>query len=261
MKVTSKIPVMTAIVFLITLVVPVWKSSVTLYGTAFLNNTAQAQLPVEIYQTYPEAMEEPVADPLESYNRVIFQFNDKFYFWVVKPVGTAYGKVVPEVARIGLRNAFHNFLSPARFANNLLQLKFEGAGVTLARFLLNSTFGFAGFYDFTAKQCTFAKEPYEEDFGQTLGHYGMPPVVYIVWPILGPSNFRDTIGIAGDAFMEPTYYLPISWYTAGGIKAGQYLNAASLHIGDYEDFLQAALDPYVAMRNGYNQYRENEIKK
>lgn len=249
------------VVLLVTLFFPVWKADITLNGTIILNNSARAQLPIEIYKTYPETMAEKVPDPLEPYNRFIFKFNDRLYFWAVKPVGKVYAKVVPKVARIGLRNAFYNFLSPARFANNLFQLKFKRAGAVLARFVLNSTFGFAGFYDFASKQCTAPLGPYDEDFGQTLGHYGMGPVFYIIWPFLGPSTFRDSIGIGADAFMDPTFYLPISWYAAGGIKAGQYMNEVSLRIGEYEDFLRASLDPYVAMRNGYVQYRQAQIKQ
>lgn len=266
MKVTVKILTMTAIVFLATLLLPAWETAnVTFNGVSVFKNAAQAQIyepyPINIYKTYPETMEEAIPDPIEPYNRAVFKFNDRLYFWVLKPVGEGYAKVVPEVARIGLRNAFYNFLFPVRFVNNVLQLKPTRAGAEAARFLLNSTFGFAGFYNFVDKQCTAKLGPYEEDFGQTLGHYKMKPAFYIVWPLLGPSSFRDSIGLVGDAFTDPTFYLPIPWYAVGGIKVVQQVNDVSLRLGDYEDFLQAALDPYVAMRNGYTQYRENQVRQ
>lgn len=262
MKVVRKVVTVTAIIFLSVLLSPAWKSDSAFRGMTIFNDVALAQIyPANIYQTYPESGMETVADPIEPYNRFMFKVNDRLYFWVLKPVAKGYSKVVPEVARIGLRNAFYNFLFPIRFINNVLQLRPVRAGAEAARFVLNSTFGFAGFYDFAGKQCTANLGPYDEDFGQTLGYYGMKPVFYIVWPILGPSSFRDSIGLAGDAFTDPTFYLPISWYAVGGIKAVQQMNEVSLRLGEYEAFLQASLDPYVAMRNGYIQYRQGVINK
>lgn len=235
-------------------------------GCRLLQTTAQAQTrdelyPAEMYKVYPEGEEVAVADPFEPFNRFMFRVNDRLYFWVLKPVGEGYAKVVPKTARIGIRNAFYNFLFPIRFVNNLLQLKPVQAGAEAGRFVLNSIFGFAGFYNFVDKECTAKLGPYDEDFGQTLGHYGMKPTFFIIWPILGPSNLRDSIGLAGDYLLDPTFHIPMSWYTAGGIKVGQQVNAVSLRLGEYEDFLQSAIDPYVAMRNAFTQYRQNLIKK
>ncbi|MGA7875455.1 MAG: VacJ family lipoprotein [Desulfoferrobacter sp.] len=260
MSAIPRVSTISLTVLLVTCVLPIWKADFTLNGKIAFENTAHAQLPIEIYKTYPETMEEKVSDPLEPYNRIIFKFNDRLYFWAVKPVGKAYARVVPEAARTGLRNAFYNFLTPARFANNLFQLRFKQAAAVLARFVLNSTFGFAGFYDFVGKQCTANLGPYDEDLGQTLEHYGMGPVFYIIWPFLGPSTLRDSIGVAGDGFMDPMFYLPISWSSAMGIKTIQYMNEVSLRLGEYSDFLRVSLDPYVAMRKGYIQYRQAQIK-
>ena len=258
----------TTIIFLMltTLVLPAWRSCTALCGLRFLQSTAQAQThdelySVEMYNAYPEAEEESIADPLEPFNRFMFKVNDRLYFWVFKPVGEGYAKVVPKPARIGVRNAFYNFLFPVRFVNNLLQLKPVQASAEAARFVLNSIFGFAGFYNFVDEQCTAKLGPYDEDFGQTLGHYGMRPVFYLIWPVLGPSNLRDSIGLGGDYFLDPTFYLPIPWYGMGGIKAWQQVNAVSLRLGEYEEFLQSAIDPYVSMRNAFTQFRQNLIKK
>lgn len=263
MKSSKEFRFITAIVFLAAFFSAVWMSAAAAddagLGKTEVETPKDEVYPVEFYKAYPEAGEERIADPLEPYNRAIFKFNDKMYFWVFKPVGSAYSKVVPKVARTGLRNAFYNFLFPTRFVNNLFQLKIKRAGAVLARFALNSTFGFAGFYDFVGNQVSADLGPFDEDTGQTLGHYGVKPGFYIVWPLLGPSSLRDSVGLAGDAFLDPTFYLPTPYYVKGGIKVGQYLNDVSLRLGEYEDFLQAALDPYVSMRNGYIQYRGNQI--
>lgn len=217
--------------------------------------------PVETFMAWPEAGEAAIADPLEPFNQAMFKLNDKLYFWFLKPVGKVYAKIIPEPGRIGLRNAFYNFIFPVRLVNNVLQLKITQAGAETARFVLNSTFGFAGFYDFVGKQCTADLGRYQEDFEQTLGHYGMKPVFYIVWPVIGPSSLRNSLGLVGDAFTDPTFYLPIPWYGVGAIKGLQQFNAISLRLGEYEDFLKASLDPYVSMRNAYIQYRENLVRQ
>jgi phospholipid-binding lipoprotein MlaA len=200
-----------------------------------------------------------VADPLESLNRLFFQLNDKLYFWVMKPIAIGYKTVIPEPWRIQIDNAAYNFHFPVRFVNNVLQLKFVGAGTELASFLINTTIGFGGMFEPAQKE--FQLKRYKEDFGQTLGFYGMPAAFYICWPLLGPSNLRDSIGKAGDFFTNPVYWLVDDWGITGGAKAGEEVDSLSLHLGEYEDFKKSALDPYVSMRSAYHQYRENQIKK
>lgn len=200
-----------------------------------------------------------VADPLEHFNRAMFQFNDKLYFWVLKPSSVVYAAYFPPGVRVAFRNAFSNALMPVRVVNNTLQGKFDGAGIELARFIINTTLGCGGLIDFASSQ--YGLNPHEEDLGQTLGFYGMKPVIFINWPFLGPSSLRDTIGTAGDTFLNPIYYIPVEWYETGLIRAGMVLNNTSLRIGEYEDFKKSALDPYVAMRDAYINYRANEIKQ
>ncbi|GLI36276.1 MlaA family lipoprotein [Desulforhabdus amnigena] len=199
------------------------------------------------------------SDPLEPINRAFFTFNDKFYFWFLKPVGTVYGKVVPEGLRIGIKNAYRNVQFPVRVVNNTLQGKFKGAGIELSRFVINSALGFGGMIDIADRH--FDLQPYEEDSGQTLGFYGMKPMLYINWPFLGPSTVRDTIGEVSDGFLNPLFYLSPNFYVSGGVKGGTIMNNASLRIGEYEDFKASALDPYVSMRDAYLNYRAREIKR
>lgn len=206
--------------------------------------------------------EEPVktiADPLEPINRLFFHVNDRLYFWAIKPVASGYKTIVPLPARVSVRNFFSNIATPIRLSNCLLQLNFKGAGNETARFLLNTTIGLAGFLDPSKKRFNIGKQ--EEDFGQTLGFYRIGPVFYINWPIFGPSSLRDTIGSVADGFLDPWNYLGTSIPINLGIKAYDRVNRTSLTIGEYEDLKKAALDPYVALRDAYHQYRRGKIKE
>jgi len=203
--------------------------------------------------------ETEISDPLEPINRVFFQFNDKLYFWLLKPVAQGYGFVVPEVMRGCIKRAFINLLAPVRVVNTLLQGKVRESGREVSRFLINSTVGVLGMADPARDE--FGLLPCDEDFGQTLAKYGIGNGIYICWPILGPSTARDTVGLIGDSFLDPLYYLYLSEVEAGlAAYSGKEVNRTSLVIGDYEDFVEAAFDPYIAMRDAYIQYRENKIK-
>lgn len=201
---------------------------------------------------------ESVPDPLEPVNRAFFQFNDKLYFWALKPVATVYKDILPQEHRVAVSNFFSNLTTPVRFANCLLQAKFKGAGNEAVRFLVNSTLGFFGLFDQGKDKLQIDKQ--DRDLGQTLGIWGFPALLYIDWPILGPSNVRDTFGYVGDLFLDPrTYLLDIT--SSIIVRSDEMVNETSLHIGEYEDFKKAALDPYVALRDAYNQHRQNKIKE
>ncbi len=204
-----------------------------------------------------ESAEEAVPDPLEPLNRVFFEFNDKLYFWVLKPVATGYKTVVPEEARLCVRNFFQNLSFPVRFVNNLFQGKLFGAFEETCGFLVNSTVGLGGLADIAS---VVELKRHEEDLGQTLAVYGSGPAFFINWPFLGPSTLRDTIGLVGDGFLDPLSYLGDYWY-APGARGLNIVNEASLKIGDYESLKKAALDPYVALRDAYYQNRLSKIKE
>lgn len=196
-----------------------------------------------------------IPDPLESINRVFFRFNDRLYFWALKPAAQGYQAVVPERARVGVRNFFRNLAFPIRFVNCLLQGKVEGAANEFGSFMLNSVFGIGGFIDIAGAEIP----RHREDLGQTFGVYGMGPGFYIVWPFLGPSTLRDSVGMAGDGFLNPFNYL--EWYYNAGARVSDVVNETSLSIGDYEAFKNAALDPYVSLRSAYHQNRVSQIKR
>lgn len=202
---------------------------------------------------------ETISDPLEPINRAFYHFNDKLYFWLLKPVASGYKAVTPEKVRVGVKNIFYNLAFPIRFVNCLLQAKGRAACDEFVRFFTNSTIGMGGFIDVASHKLELKK--YDEDLGQTFGSYGAGPGFFINWPIFGPSCVRDTFGSVGDAFLEPLNYLiPKSKYRIS-VRAYNTINKTSLRIGEYEDLKRAALDPYIAIRDAYFQHRRNQIKE
>jgi len=215
---------------------------------------------IEVLEKASEEARPQIADPLEPFNRAMYHFNDKLYFWLFKPVAQGYQKVVPEVARIGVSNFFTNLGFPVRFVNSLLQADFSGATTEVGRFLLNTLCGMGGLFDPAShEEINLAKQ--EKDLGQTLGSYGLGQGLFIIWPILGPSSPRDTVGMVGDLFLHPLTYLNNPWYAGTAAKGYRKVNDASFKIGDYESLKEAAIDPYVAIRDAYVQYRMNRVKK
>jgi phospholipid-binding lipoprotein MlaA len=210
---------------------------------------------------------ETIADPLKPFNRLMFEVNDKLYFYVLKPVALVYEAILPEQVRVSLRNAISNLTTPIRLVNCLLQGKFEGAAIEYSRFMVNTVAGL-GFFDMAKKYHNLEKQ--DEDFGQTLGHYGVKEGFYIVWPFFGPSTARDTLGMAGDFFADPFIYVnptkdlgvvSINTDIRSGINLTKTINETSLTLGTYEEFKESSIDPYISMRNAYFEYRRNKIKK
>jgi phospholipid-binding lipoprotein MlaA len=199
-----------------------------------------------------------IDDPLEPVNRIMYGINDTLYFWIAKPCAETIEQVVPEPARIGIQNFFNNLTTPVRLVNCLLQGKGEAADTEFRRFLLNTTIGVLGFGN--PAQDEYGLQPVKEDLGQTLAVYGLEDGFYIVWPLLGPSTLRDSAGKVGDLFLNPVSYVEHT-ETAISISAVRVANESSFHIGEYEAFKDAALDPYVAMREAYIQYRKKQIEE
>lgn len=199
-----------------------------------------------------------IADPLEPFNRAMFQFNDKLYFWALKPVAQGYNKVVLEKGRVSVKNFFTNLAFPIRFVSCLLQADFSGAAAELGRFAVNTIWGVGGLLDpSSSQQLNLPKG--DADLGQTLGIYGVGQGFYLVWPVLGPSSARDSVGLVGNYFLYPVSYIP-PWYASLGVRAYEEVNDTSLRIGDYEFLKEAAIDPYVALRDAYAQYRQKKVE-
>ena len=198
-------------------------------------------------------------DPLEGINRGIYKFNDVTDKAVFKPVATAYKAVAPTPVRKGFNNFFNNLGSITTVANDLLQFKFSHAFTDAGRFVINSTFGIAGFIDVAGMDKI---ERRKEDFGQTLGYWGAGSGPYLVLPFLGPSSVRDTAGLVFDtATSDPIHYT----HNIGQVRLHNQLRLAQfidkrtelLIANDLID--EASLDPYAFMRDAYLQRRENLI--
>lgn len=208
-------------------------------------------------QPYTPAQHVP--DPLEPFNRVMFKVNNDLYFYAMKPFAKGYATVVPPGVRTCIDNGFSNAMTPIYIVNSLLQGKVKTTGIEMARLIINSTMGFGGLFDIAKTH--FNLRSRNEDTGQTLGVYGMKPIIYLYWPALGPSDLRDSIGTAADVFMIPFYYFTPGIISSLVISGAGIENRLSLHLGEYESFLNAAIDPYAAARDAYLQHRAELIKK
>jgi phospholipid-binding lipoprotein MlaA len=198
-------------------------------------------------------------DPLEGMNRGIYKFNDVADKAIFKPVATAYKAVAPTPVRKGFNNFFNNLGSITTVLNDLLQLKFANAFTDAGRFIINSTFGIAGFIDVAAMD----KIPnHKEDFGQTLGHWGLTNSAYLVLPFLGPSTLRDTGGLVFDTVTtDPITYT----HNIGQVRLHNQIRTAQFidrrtELLDAKDIVdEASLDPYAFARDAYLQRRANLI--
>lgn len=209
-----------------------------------------------------------VFDPLSGYNRIMTTFNDKVYLNVLVPVSKGYAYVVPETARTGVNNFFNNIMFPVRFVNNLLQLKFKNSSEELGRFLINSLWGLGGFMDLATTELHMKE--HKEDFGQTLGFYGVGEGFHVVLPLLGPSNLRDIVGLTADNVVSPLsrlgedgidYKIPNTVLEEYGIKTFDVVNYTSLNPDQYETIKKDALDLYPFLRDIYTQARKRQIEE
>ena len=209
-----------------------------------------------------------VYDPLEDYNRFMTNFNDKIYIYILEPTASAYATVVPKGGRVAIKNFLQNIKTPVRLTNNLLQFKFKRAGVEGGRFVVNTLFGLGGFFD--PAKSDLGWESYNEDFGQTLGVYGMGNGIPVVLPFFGPSNTRDSIGLVVDSILDPLSYMahnamhykiPQNAEQGLFIKTYDVVNETALRLGQYESIKKDALDLYPFLRDSYIQLREQQIKE
>lgn len=195
-----------------------------------------------------------IYDPLEPWNRFWFAFNDIFYIHIAKPVFEAYQAVMPRQMREGIGTLWHNAGFPKRFLNNLLQGRGKAALVELGRFCTNISAGF-GVVDVAAgKKVLVPYDPSGEDFGQTLGRWGIGHGVYIVWPFIGPSSLRESVGFAGDCVADPFFYV-YPWELSSASELYLRFNALEGTLSTYTSLSGIAVDPYIAVREAYISYR------
>ena len=199
-----------------------------------------------------------IPDPLEGWNRAMFAFNDGLLRYAVRPINTAYVTVTPEPFRNGVGNFFTNLLFPVRFVNNLLQGKGYAAGQEFGKFIINTTAGLGGFINYTSLNHPELASLDSEDFGQTLGVWGVGEGLYLYWPLLGPSNARDTVGKAGDWAADPLTWVD-PWWAPTAIKGFRTVNELEGILDLYDDFTKSSIEPYTAIRDAFTQYRRTKI--
>lgn len=200
-----------------------------------------------------------VNDPYEQTNRAIFEMNQKTDRAIILPASKFYVEVVPKPARDGLHNVLTNLDLPITFANDILQGEFSRAGETVTRFGVNSTIGMAGLFDIATK---WGVPYHSEDFGQTLGTYGVGEGPYIVLPFLGPDPPRDAAGQIVDVFLDPTTYIQLRehlWWSVAR-QGTTVLDLRSRNIDTLEGIERSSVDYYASVRSLYRQARENEIR-
>lgn len=194
-------------------------------------------------------------DPFESYNRAVYKFNDKVDEHVLKPVARGYRAITPKPIDRGITNFFGNLKDVTSAANNLLQLKLSRSVSDIGRVVINFTVGILGLMDVASK----ANLPsYKEDFGQTLGYWGVEPGPFIIVPLLGPSDLRDSIGMIPDWYTQPIAHLEDAKTRAGLIVLYSIDTRADL-LEASKTFDEAALDRYTFTRDAYLQKRQNDV--
>jgi phospholipid-binding lipoprotein MlaA len=190
-------------------------------------------------------------DPWQRMNRGIFWFNDQADHYVLEPVAKGWDVVMPEPAETSISNFFANLRFPVVMANNLLQGKPGAAAIDVGRFMVNTTFGIGGLFDPAA---IWGLQRHNEDFGQTLGVWGVGPGPYLVLPLLGPSNPRDTAGIPVDYVLSITpLFFNSYWWTGAGIV--NIVNTRAQYLDEVRNAKEASLDYYIFARNAYYQRR------
>lgn len=200
---------------------------------------------------------ERVNDPWEPMNRAIFDFNDAAYTYVLFPAADAY-EVLPKPARDGVHNALGNVNEPVVFLNKTLQADLSSAGTAVARFLINTIFGFGGLIDVATHNDI--QEPGAGDFGATLYSYGMGEGPYLVLPLYGPSNPRDTIGKIADGQADPFQYVAYTTYPEQlGMLGIKGIDLMSQRKEDYREAKKTSLDFYAFLRSAYRQNRQYEL--
>ena len=212
---------------------------------------------------WDDVAEVKVSDPIEPANRGVFWFNHQLYRYVAKPFSAAYRFVFPDIVRKGIGNAYDNVRFPVRFVNHTLQGRFDRTAQETGRFVVNTTAGVGGLMKPADKMPALADVP-KADTGQTFAKWGVPHGPYLVFPVLGPTSCRDLVGTAGDTALNPIAWLGFlfggaGWTTAVSAPSGAH--GVPDQMDRYDAATKDALDPYIAARTSYIQYRDAQKKK
>jgi phospholipid-binding lipoprotein MlaA len=194
-------------------------------------------------------------DPWESFNRPVFGVNDRIDRYALRPVAVAYAEYTPRWMQTGVTNFFTNLFYPTTIVHQFLQGKFRQGSQDIARFVINSTLGWGGVLDVASG----AHLPlHEEDLGQTLGWWGVPPGPFLMLPLLGPATLRDTPSVVADEYTRP-----LRWYDSGNerwFSLGLSLVSRRASLLPYDRLVREAYDPYVFVRDAFLQRREYQVR-
>lgn len=196
------------------------------------------------------------ADPLEPYNRAMYQFNYTVDGLILKPVTIGYRAIVPEAGREMVSNFLENLYTPVVFANSVLQGDPQNSFSSFWRFVINTTVGIGGLFDVASEA---GLKNRQTDFGQTLALMGARPGPYIVLPIIGPSNIRDAFGRVADACMNPFNY--VNTATSLAMWSATAIDQRSKNMKLFDDIYTTSLDPYSTFRSAYTQKRASDIRR
>ncbi len=208
--------------------------------------------------------QEEMSDPLEPMNRKFFWFNEKVDEHALEPMSRGYDKILPNGAKVGIKNFFNNLEYPKILVSNLVQLKFVNAAEQTGRFVVNTTVGMFGLFD-VAKG--LGLESHKTDMGIALGYYGVPTGPYLVIPLKGPSNLRDLVGFLGDIFLDPFYMAGFltnwsvrnQWIISGSAKVLDAVDVRYRMTEALDAGRESALDFYLFSKSAYYQYRRGLI--
>lgn len=201
--------------------------------------------------------EEVDEDPLEGFNRAMFAFNDFLDSYLLVPIARVYRFIMPEPIREMGRNFFENLNEPVVAINDLLQADFGNAGVSVGRFVINSTVGLFGFFE-VAERLELEQHP--ADFGQTLHSYGVGPGPFVMLPFFGPSTIRDTVGTGVDSFFNPIGYL-LDFETRMYLKASEIVVERENVLDPLDELRKSSVDFYAAVKSAWQQNRATELRK
>jgi phospholipid-binding lipoprotein MlaA len=204
--------------------------------------------------TAPNAKKDP-RDPLEGFNRASYKFNDALDRALLKPAAKGYKAVTPDFVETGVTNFFSNLAQPTVIINDLLQGKFKAGLNDTGRFLLNSTVGIGGLFD-PASPAGLDRN--DEDFGQTLGKWGVPSGAYLMVPFFGPSTVRDGFGSAVGVYTDPVHYVERDAIRYG-LQGVDLIDSRARRL-PLEDTLNQAFDKYTFIKNAFLQQREYAVK-
>ncbi len=198
-----------------------------------------------------------IADPIAPVNRAIGSFNKVVDTLVIRPVTIVYKNAVPSQGRQRVTNVLQNLNEPVNMVNSFLQGDIDHGFGSFWRFALNSTFGIAGLFDFAEANAGLKYR--REDFGQTLGHYGVGNGFYLVLPLLGPSTLRDTVGLGVDIVSNPFTFI-FNDYQSIGRVAATVVDTRVRTLAFTDDVNANSLDPYATYRSSYVQYRNKQVR-